>query len=124
MSYFLEKRTSPIHGLGIFTTRDIKAGEEFYYIPMGSVINNNFFRYAYVGSNRYVNDENVLNWVNHSCNANTYLMIDRPDPVLVAKVDILVGDEVVCNYSRTEIKGCKFDCNCNETKCNHKIGKK
>jgi len=123
MNQFLEQRTSGVHGTGIYTTRDIKAGEEYYAIPLDNLRDTNFFRYAYLGQKRYVNDEEVLNWVNHSCHPNTKIDLNRPEPYLVAMKDITSGDEITCNYSKTEVDGVKFTCNCGSHKCQEKIGK-
>jgi 2-polyprenyl-3-methyl-5-hydroxy-6-metoxy-1,4-benzoquinol methylase len=118
----LERRQSKIHGYGIFTKRDIFKGETFYYIPLTKLSYHNYKRYAYIGNGQYVNDQAVLNWVNHSCNANVRLDINRPDPVLVALRDINADEEITCNYDITEEVGVYRKCLCKEGTCKGHFG--
>jgi len=120
----LMRKKSPIHGYGIFACRDIKKGEEFYEIPLDDLRYENYKRYAYIGNDQYVNDEKVLNWVNHSCNPNTILDIDRVAPVLIARTDIRAGSEITCNYNGTEVSGVYRNCNCGSPACTGKFGKR
>jgi len=118
----LERKRSKIHGYGIFTKRPIYRGETFYYIPLADLSYRNYKRYAYIGNGQYVSDTKVLNWVNHSCNPNVRLDINRPDPVLVALRDIQAGEELVCNYDATEEVGVYRKCTCKERTCKGHFG--
>lgn len=113
----LEKKKSEIHGTGVFAKKDYKKGDVVYRIPMRKIKYSNYKRYAYVGNGQYVNDEVVLNFVNHSCHPNIDLDIERPDPVLTAITDIKAGDEIVCNYDFTEKKGVYNKCLCGRDNC-------
>jgi len=121
---FLIKRKSNIQGVGIFALKDIAVGEEFYKIPLVDVRYKNYKRYAYVGNSQYVCDDKILNWVNHSCDPNTKLEIERLDPVLVALQNIKAGEEITCNYDFTEISGVYRVCHCGEENCRGSFGKK
>ncbi len=114
---FLRKKKSKIHGFGIFTTRKIKKGEVFYKVPLRTIYKEPKSRCAYIGNGRFVSDERVLNWVNHSCEPNTILDIKKKIPTLKAKRDITVGEEITCNYNLTEINGVKIQCKCGNKKC-------
>jgi SET domain-containing protein len=109
---FLIKKKSKVHGFGIFTKKDIKKGERFYVIPTNTISKENKYRWAYIGKGRYVCDKIILNWVNHSCDPNTILSIKTNTPALIARNNILAGEEIVCDYKKTEIKKPKFKCLC------------
>ncbi len=113
---FLKKKPSRIHGFGIFTNRPIKKGEKFYSIPPGKIFNRNMPRCAHIGNGKYVSDEKVLNWVNHSCRPNCALNISQQPPALEANSDIIEGEEITCDYRKTEIdrESFKFKCNCED----------
>lgn len=114
---FLIKKKSKIHGFGIFTERAIKKGEKFYVIPTEIISNKNKYGWAYIGKGKYVCDEKVLNWVNHSCDPNTVLLIKTNAPALIAKKNISAGEEIVCDYRQTEIEKSTFKCLCKSKKC-------
>ncbi len=113
----LEKRKSNINGMGIFTTNSVAKDTEFYAIPLAIVYNEPQPRCARIAVNKYVHDGAVLNWVNHSCNPNTILDIDRPDPVLIAIRDMAAEEEISVNYNRTEVQGVSVECACKATNC-------
>lgn len=115
-NHFLKKQKSPIHGLGVFTIKPIKKGQRFYKISLDSIVSKPHKRYAKIGENRFVNDP-ILNWVNHSCNANTRLVINIKEPYLIALQDITAGSEVVCDYNETEVGGIKVECKCDDKDC-------
>ena len=118
----LERRKSKIHGYGIFAKRKLIKDEIFYYIPLNKLSYKNYKRYAYIGNGQYVNDHGVLNWVNHSCNPNTRIDINRPDPVLIALKDIAPGEEITCDYDDTEELGVYRKCLCKEGACKGHFG--
>jgi SET domain-containing protein len=114
--FFLEKRKSKIDGFGVFTKKPILKGEMFYVVPVNKVSSIPVKMFAMIGDNRYVNDEVVLNWVNHSCNANTRLDLSG-QLRLVALRNIEVDEEIACDYNETEIGGAKAVCKCGDKKC-------
>ena len=118
---FLEKNKSLIDGVGIFTTKPIRRGEIFYVIPMDNVAGVPTPRFAHVGEGKYVNDDDVLNWINHSCDPNTILDISQNEPFLKSLRDISAGDEITCDYNQTEGGGTEVLCNCKSTKCKGKF---
>lgn len=116
MSNFLIKKKSSIHGIGIFTEQDIKKNAVFYEVPMELISNEPKAKWAHIGKNRWVSDEEVLNYINHSCDSNSKLDISDL-PRLIAKRDIKSGEEITVNYNETEKKGEKVPCNCKTKKC-------
>jgi SET domain-containing protein len=45
------------------------------------------------------------------------LDIREHQPKLVAKRDIVVGEEIVVDYNETEVGGVEVPCNCGSDKC-------
>lgn len=113
----LKKRQSNINGTGIFTTQPLAANTEFYAIPLNIVFNEPQPKCARIADNEYVHDDAVLNWVNHSCNPNTILDIERKDPVLRAIRAIAADKEISVNYNRTEVQGVSVECTCKAANC-------
>ena len=102
---FLKIKQSLIHGNGIFTNRNIFKGDVFYTVPMQKVFDSPVSKCAKISKNKWVCDDEVLNWVNHSCRSNTRLDTSRKVPMLVALEDIEIGDEIVVDYNLTETGG-------------------
>jgi SET domain-containing protein len=113
----LVKRRSKIHGFGIFTDRDIPKGKVFYEVPLGKLSNKSRPRFAFIGDGLWVNDPRILNWVNHSCDANTFFDIADGRLVLVARRDIEADEEITCDYNKTEKGGKKVLCKCGSRRC-------
>lgn len=113
----LDIKKSPISGNGIYTKELILRGSRFYEIPLNTISRSPRSRFAFIGQGRYVNDEAVLNWVNHSCEPNTALNIIDAKPFLVALRDIEPGEEITCDYCLTEEGGVKVACACKSKKC-------
>nr|MBA4404903.1 hypothetical protein [Nanoarchaeum sp.] len=116
MMELLIKKKSNIHGIGVFTTQLIKKDTAFYEISTNNILNKPKSKCAHIGMNKWVSDEKVLNYINHSCDPNTILDITNK-PKLVAKRDIKSGEEVTVDYNKTEINGVKVPCNCKCKNC-------
>lgn len=113
----LIRRKSKIQGFGIFANKNIKKGEKFYKIPIDSVSSKPIKRLAFIRGIGWVNDTKVLNWVNHSCVPNTKFNVSESKSSLVARRDISLGEEITCDYNKTEKGGEKVSCNCGSKKC-------
>ena len=114
---YLIKQRSKIHGLGIFTIRDIKKDEIFYYAPLRKISHQSRPKYAFIGNDTWISDKKVLNFVNHSCEPDTIFDISDKKPKLIAKRNIHSGEEITVNYNKTELGGNKVACNCKSKKC-------
>lgn len=108
---------SAINGSGVFTKRKILADEIFYQVPLDVIFNQPVPHCAKIGDQKWVSDERVLNFVNHSCDPNMKLIITTSPPVLQALRDIEVGEEIVCDYLETEDGEEKNKCTCGTKKC-------
>jgi SET domain-containing protein len=113
----LVKKQSAIHETGIFAAEPIAKNTKFYEIPLINILNAPKTRCAYIGNNKYVSDEKVLNWINHSCEPNTLLDISTVKPNLVALKDIKANEEITCDYNLTEAGGTKVVCTCGSVNC-------
>ncbi len=113
----LERKKSSIHGFGIFTKERIYLEKKFYSVPLTDVRNSPAKRLAKVSTNLFVNDPKILNWVNHSCDANSEIIFDQKGIFLKSKREIQVGEEITLDYCNTEEKNILIECKCNSTKC-------
>ena len=113
----LVNKKSKIHGIGIFTDRAIKKREIIHKIEIKNVEDKPHKRWAHIGNNKWLNDPKILNWINHSCDSNIELNIKEDQVILVAKKDIQKGEELTCDYNKTETNRDKIPCNCKSKKC-------
>jgi len=112
----LEKQKSKIDGVGIFTNKKIDKGDVFYIIPLSKTYNSAKPKCAKIGERLWVCDEEVLNFVNHSCEPNSILSLDKT-PCLIAKRDVEVGEEITVDYSLTEKHQTRIKCKCGSEHC-------
>ena len=112
---------SGIHGLGVFTSIDIKTEQEIMVIK-GEVISetecvrreeddNNV--YIFWNGDNYIDVSNTekIKYINHSCSSNCEVQ-DRDDESLwlVASINIKAGEELVIDYGYDEIyENCTCD---------------
>lgn len=113
----LSKRKSIIHGFGIFAGEAIPRGRSFYLVPTDEFYNKPKARCAHIGEGKWVCDEKVLNWVNHSCGPNTEIVAKQGEASLLALRNIPKGEEITCDYNKTEINGQRVVCNCRDKSC-------
>lgn len=112
----LIKKKSNINGIGIFTTKFLHKNIVFYEVPINFISNKPKSKCAYIGKNKWVLDENVLNYVNHSCEPNSILDISGQSK-LIAKKDIEAGEEITVDYNETEKNGKRACCDCKSKNC-------
>jgi len=113
----LEKKKSPIHGFGIFAKENIPFGKKFYSVPMLDLRKEAAPKLVKISTNLFVNDSKVLNWVNHSCDANTEILFEQKGIFLKSKKDIKVGEEITLDYCCTEERNILIECKCSSSKC-------
>jgi uncharacterized protein len=109
----LIKKESKIDGFGMFTIKLIPKGTEYYQIPLDITYSKPQPKCALI-KDKYVSDDKVLNWVNHSCDPNSKL--DKDKPSLIAIKDILPDEEITVDYNQTE-EGNKINCTCKSENC-------
>lgn len=115
---------SSIDNIGIFSSRSLLAGETIYRV-IGNYVRNEFSaEFAVMGPNwigiskeLWVDPEptNPMTFMNHSCEPNS---IVTEGLKVVALRSIEAGEEIVMDYSTTEIDPFwKMDCHCNKESC-------
>ncbi|MFA7243953.1 MAG: SET domain-containing protein-lysine N-methyltransferase [Patescibacteria group bacterium] len=112
----MKKAQSKIHGIGIFATENIAAGKKFYDVPMDNIHSKPKSGYAKIGKNKFVDDPEILNYMNHSCDPKAELILGD-EVCLNALKPISTGDEITCDYNKTEQGGEKMPCNCGSENC-------
>lgn len=113
---FSSKQKSPIHGDGIFSTENITAGTSFYTIPQAHISNTPVKHWAHFQGVWY-DDPTLLNSVNHSCEPNIEIASENGQIVLRALRTITPGEELTCDYDKTEMGGNPVPCSCKTTTC-------
>lgn len=114
---FLIKSKSKIHRVGIFTKIAIPHGEVFYLIPLNNISPLPVPQALCIVRGKFVFDEKILNYVNHSCEANSEIVLEEKRVVLRAKRAISEGEEITIDYTSTEEKNNLVPCNCLSQKC-------
>ncbi len=112
----LIKKQSPINEIGIFTDSLLKRETIVYIVPTAKIHDKPTSKCAYIGNNHWIDDEKVLNWINHSCNPNCRLSLGN-QPQLISINDILPNEELTVDYDQTEHGNKEIKCNCKGKNC-------
>lgn len=112
-----ETHGSKIHGFGIFAKRIIVKGDEYYKMPTKLISNIPIAKWVHFNGKWYFDDD-VMNWVNHSCDPNSEIVMLNGGLAMLSLRDIEAGEELTCNYNKTEIGGCAVACTCGSDCCN------
>jgi SET domain-containing protein len=114
-------KKSQIHGLGVFASRNFKKGEVIIRWDISrkltkkevDILPEEEKRYIVYLDGEYILMQHPARYVNHSCDANTYVnnFCD------VAKRDIKKGEEITANYSETMAPGESMECKCGSKNC-------
>ena len=113
----LKVAQSTIHGKGVFALKEIHINKYFYSIPMNDLRNSPAPSLAKISINTFINDPIILNFVNHSCDPNSELVLDQKGAFLRSKRKILAGEEITIDYCATEEKTNLIECKCKSTNC-------
>jgi len=121
---------SSIDELGLFAWQDIRKGErvwqldpnvEFLTWTDAKRLPRRMWKQIYqCGIDLYVILTDGSQYMNHSCNPNTWA---NGDTSFDARLDIAAGDEVTCDYGTflTDIRWEGMSCRCNSRNCRTKI---
>jgi SET domain-containing protein len=113
----LTKMKSKINGGGMFAKENIQKGKIFYKVPTRYIFKHYKEKCVYLTKGLWVHDDNVLNWVNHSCDPNVKLIFKNGNLLLKALKKIKQNEEITCDYELTEFSFKKIKCNCKSKKC-------
>ena len=131
MSKNVQVKESQTHGRGVFAARNFKKDEFILYIE-GEVVEtddpstfppdvqNHWFPINKQGQKvKYVLPELPWKYMNHSsCDPNVGIKNNRD---IVAMKPIKAGEEIVMDYSTTNIDNWEMECSCGSEKCRGKI---
>jgi SET domain-containing protein len=121
MKDFLIRKKSKIHGLGTFTQKIIKKGDVFYEVSASLICDEDSGKCAYIGNNKYLCGENVMYYINHSCNPNATINT-KGNPKIIAIQDIFPEEEITHNYEEICKEEYQIKCRCLSKKCRKIIG--
>jgi len=121
-------KKSPIHGLGMFAKKNLKAGEivagwgghlitekELRQLPVE--IAHNYALEVYPGFYLAEISKKELDradFINHSCNPNCKVVKKL---IMIAKRNVAKGEELTCDFSVDKTSGIKTLCNCRNKNC-------
>ncbi len=114
-------------GKGVFAAEDIRSGEKIMEFG-GSIISSAELPYPYeaekdyflqVGQDLYLGPSGTLDdYVNHSCNPNSAIRINKNTVELIAISFIRFGDQITFNYATTMNSNWgEFECACGSNEC-------
>lgn len=122
---------SPIHGMGVFATRALPAGERLlaFYGPL--VREEDLPEHPFGEDDRFLPLGNRLflgpsgdvdDFVNHSCLPTARLRREGSRIELEARRPIAPGEEITFDYTETELGSWKMPCACGAPRCRKMIG--
>lgn len=124
----VEVRESRIKGRGVFATRPIAIGEVVLKIDDSVVISpDDPVLSTLIGSEPdpcdYLPDGTVIlmqepeRYINHSCDPNVYVYTADTKRFVLARREIVEGEELVRDYAIGIVGGDWLDCRCGSPKC-------
>lgn len=121
----VEVKTSSIEGLGIFAAQSFCTGQRIRQINVVREVTSTSPLREELGERAdhcdYPNGKVVLlgppdRYVNHSCDPNAYVLYECDGCFLVARRDIVVGEEITCDYNVSQ-NGIRQMCNRQQYRC-------
>lgn len=99
---FLVIKPSRINGVGVFSTCCYPRKRVIYAPEVLRVFSTAARGTIQRGRSDHVDDPYILRWLNHSCRPNAEINFKDGKLLLVSIADISRGDELTCDYRRTE----------------------
>lgn len=119
------------NGKAVFAKKPFAKGEEiirfngrrFTYKELPSPYNKVKDRYVQIGKNLYLGPSGSFDdFINHSCNPNSGLVINSKKAILYAIKPIKNFEEITWDYSTTmDEDDWEIDCNCGSKNCRERI---
>lgn len=118
----LEVRGSDIHHRGVFAARLIKKGERIIEYTGRKLTAAQAERsksdYLFqLNSKTFIDGKNTARYINHSCEENAVVKIERGHIWIDASKDIKKGEEIVYSYSYDLEESKDYPCACGAKKC-------
>lgn len=114
-----------LHGLGVFAKKIFQAKEPILQYGGELVLSSSALEAdkadhcLQIGPNTFLGPSGEADdWLNHSCEPNSAVIIDGQSATLIALREILAGEEIVNDYSLTvDEPGWEMQCKCGNPKC-------
>lgn len=118
----LEVRGSDIHHRGVFAARDIKKGERIIEYTgrklTAAQAERSSSDYLFqLNSKTFIDGKNTARYINHSCDENAVVNIERGHIWIDAMRDIKKGEEIAYSYSYDLEESKDYPCACGTKKC-------
>jgi uncharacterized protein len=122
----VEVRASSIEGLGLFAARPFSFGQRIRRINVLRDVTPAAPLREELGERAdhcdYPNGKIVLlgypdRHINHSCNPSAYVLYEGDCSFLVARRDIVAGEEITCDYNVNITGGTAWPCHCGAARC-------
>ncbi len=98
-----------IHGMGVFTTIDIKKGDILFQLT-GEILDHPTRTSVEIGKDKHIEDE-IGGHINHSCEPNT--RVAKKIQSFVSLRNIRQGEEITFDYNENETElAVPFVCEC------------
>ncbi len=126
----VEVRESRIEGLGLFARRSFRAGDRIRRVNVIREITADSPLREDLGERvdhcAYPDGKVVLygfpdRHVNHSCDPNAYEHFVGTVSYLVARRDIVAGEEITCDYNINIADGSSWPCHCGANRCRGQV---
>jgi SET domain-containing protein len=118
---------SPIHGTGVFATRDFVKGETVLEIDDSRIVDKDHplqpelgefdYHCDYLADGLVILMQSPERHINHSCDPNTYVKTIDGIRHVIAWRDIYNGEEITYDYIINCHDGAVWECNCSSSKC-------
>jgi uncharacterized protein len=118
---------SPIHGLGVFATRDFCPGETVLLIDDSRVVDEEHplqpecgeyeYHCDYLAGGKVVLMPAPERHINSSCDPNTYVRWDNGKRYVIARRAIGYGEEITYDYIIDCHGGKEWECRCGSPRC-------
>jgi hypothetical protein len=122
----VEVKSSTIDGLGLFAIRPFSSGQRIRRINVVREITAEDPLREELGERQdhcdYPDGKVVLigfpdRHINHSCDPNTYIEYDADACCIVARRQIMAGEELTCDYNINITGGTAWACHCGANRC-------
>lgn len=122
----VEVKASTIEGLGLFALRPFASGQKIRRINVVREITAEAPLREDLGERSdhcdYPDGKVVLigfpdRHINHSCDPNTYIDYDEDVCYIVARRQIVAGEELTCDYNINITRGTAWPCHCGASRC-------
>jgi hypothetical protein len=108
------------YGARLFTNQSFREGDVIHRIEQYRVMVQPTYQTIQIGHNRHIEEHWVISYLNHSCQPNTHIDVERME--VIASRDIAADEELSFFYPSTEWEMARpFDCRCGSRQCIRKV---